>query len=96
MVERQLERLGVEPERVREAGLGVEVDEQDPLAELGERGAEGVDGGGLRHAALLVGDGHHPRHRRSIPPATGALAVARGTGLARRGYRRVTTYDYAE
>ena len=35
-----LDRVGVDAEGEREAGLGVEVDQQHPLALLGERGAQ--------------------------------------------------------
>ena len=43
--------------------LGVEIDDQNPFADRGERGAE-IDGGrGLADAPLLVGDGEHARRR---------------------------------
>ena len=61
-MDRELERLGVEPDREGQAGLGVEVDEQHAVPELGQGGAERDDGGGLRDAALLVDDGEGGGH----------------------------------
>ena len=58
--------LGLEAEREREAGLRVEVDEQHPLAEVGQREADGLGRRGLGDAALLVGDREHPRHGRRV------------------------------
>ena len=53
---------------IAEAGggvaLGVEVDDQDPVAQLGQGRAQVDRRGGLAHAALLVGDGHEPGERR--------------------------------
>ena len=68
VVDRQLEVLGVDAERERQAGLRVEVDEQHALAELGERGAERGDGGRLRDATLLVGDREDPGLRGGHVP----------------------------
>ena len=51
------------PRPVRGVALRIEVDHEGAVAELGQAGAE-VDGrGGLADAALLVGDGDHPRER---------------------------------
>ena len=57
--------------------LRIEVDDQDPVAEVGQAGAQVDRGGGLAHAALLVGHGHDPGQR----PGEGA----------RGGLRRRTT-----
>ena len=57
VVDGGVEVLGVDAEAEGEAGLGVEVDEEDPLALLGERRTERGDSGRLGDAALLVGDG---------------------------------------
>ena len=54
--------LGLETEGEGEAGLGVEVDEQHPFAEVGEGEPQGLGRRGLADAALLVGDREHPRH----------------------------------
>ena len=66
VVERRRALLGLEPEREREARLRVEVDEQHPLAEVGERQADGLGRRGLGNAALLVGDREDPRHGRGV------------------------------
>ncbi len=66
VVKAQSDGVGVEPHRPCETGLRIEVDEQDPLAELREGGAEGVDGGGLGHPALLIGDGQHAGHSLGV------------------------------
>ena len=58
--------LGLEPEREGEAGLRVEVDEEHPLAQVGERQADGLGRRGLGDAALLVGDREDPRHGREV------------------------------
>jgi hypothetical protein len=69
VVHRGLEVLGVDAEREGEAGLRVEVDQQHPVPELGQRGADGRDGRGLGDPALLVGDGQRDGGRS---PALGA------------------------
>ena len=66
VVEGRAALLGLEAEREREAGLGVEVDEQHALAEVGEGEAQGLGRRGLGHAALLVGDREHPRHAAGV------------------------------
>ena len=62
VVQRRRALLGLEAEGEGEAGLGVEVDEEHPLAEIGERQADGLGRRGLGDAAFLVGDREHPRH----------------------------------
>ena len=47
------------PRPVRGVSLRIEVDDQHPLADGGERGAEIDGGGGLADAALLIGEGEH-------------------------------------
>ena len=66
VVQRGRALLGLESEREREAGLRVEVDEEHPLAEVGERQAQGLGRRGLGDAAFLVGDREHPRHGRGV------------------------------
>ena len=77
-----VEVLGVDAEAEGQAGLGVEVDEQHPLAQLGERGTERGDGGRLGDATLLVGDGEDAGlrgggHRHNHAASVVALADAR-------------------
>ena len=59
----ELVRLHAEPDRQR--ALRVEVDEQDPAAELGQRRAEVDRRRGLADAALLVAQRDDPR--RPVP-----------------------------
>ena len=81
-----------DPHARRGIALGIEVDDQDPVVELGQRRAE-VDGGrGLADTALLVGDRDDerehdlfvglltaagPQRRPALPAAGGAAAVRR-------------------
>ena len=85
------------PEPGRRVALGVEVDHQDPVAELGQRGAEVHRGGGLAHPALLVGDRDHPGQlvglgagvvvarptRRRPRPPSGTARTIRAAGRPR-------------
>ncbi len=78
----------VDAEPGRGVALRVEVDDQHAFADGGERRAEVDGGGGLADAALLVGDGEHPRR-------LGRLGVVRqhddlriGRGRRRIGGRR--------
>ena len=88
VVDRDLEVLGVDAEGERQAGLGIEVDEQDRLAELDERGADRCDAGRLRDATLLVGDGEDVgagvpcAHRVDIMPDTLASVGDRPVSLS--------------
>ena len=65
------------PEARGGVALGVEVDDEDPVAQLGEGGAQVHGGRGLAHATLLVGDGDDPgqlvgpRGLRRRPPVPG-------------------------
>src|ERR1700674_38269 len=61
-----------------EMALRVKVDEQHPLTQLGQRGAEVYGGGGLAHTPLLHRDGDRSGQdrsesnpRRLLPPKTG-------------------------
>ena len=66
----------VDAEPGRGVALGIEIDDQHPLADRGERGAE-IDGGGrLADAALLVRHGENARTRRGV-----GLANEGGLGL---------------
>ena len=69
--------LGLESQREREARLRIEVDEEHPLAEVGEREAEGLGRRGLGHAALLVGDREDPRHGLEVYEAGPATSGSR-------------------
>ena len=78
VVHRQLERVRVEPERERQAGLRVEVHQQHPLPQLGQGGAERGHRGGLGDAALLVGDGERDRHGGPFRSGPGPAYCAPG------------------
>ena len=69
VIDRAVEVAGVDAQAGRGVPLGVEVDHQHPVAELGERGAQVHGGGRLAHAPLLVGDGEDPgqRHGGLVP-----------------------------
>ena len=54
LVDGDLDGVGVDPEAEGETGLRVEVDEEHPLAHLGERGTERGDGRRLGDTSLLV------------------------------------------
>ena len=60
--------------------LGVEVDHEHPVAEVGQRGAQAHGGRGFAHAALLVGDGDDPRDARRFG-GDGLGFLRRGLGL---------------
>ena len=62
VADRDLDVLGVDAERERQAGLGVEVDEEHPEALVGERRSEGDDRRRLGDPTLLVGDGDDAAH----------------------------------
>ena len=75
VVHRELEVLGVDAEGEGQAGLRVEVDEQDLVAELGQGRPEGGHRGGLGDAALLVGD-RECRCHRSLSCRTAVAEIA--------------------
>jgi len=66
LVDAHLDFVRVNPEAERQAGLRIEVDQQNPLAELGKCRPQRCHRGRLGHPALLVGhsdDRSQPRHR---------------------------------
>ena len=67
VVHRCLQAADVDAEAGAGVALGIEIDDQDPVAEIGQAGTEVDRGGGLADAALLVGDGHDARERRPGP-----------------------------
>ena len=98
VVDRALDVAVADPEPGGRVALRVEVDHQDPVADLRERGAE-VDGGGrLADAALLVGDRDDPgqasssrrapRRRPGGSPRLGSRLGAVGVASGRRRRRR--------
>ena len=66
------------PEPRAGVALRVEVDDEHPVAEVGQAGAEVHRGRGLAHAALLVGDGHDPGQGRRKRPSEVAASLRRG------------------
>ena len=79
------------PEAGGGVALGVEVDDQDPEAELGQGGTEVDRGGGLAHPTLLVGHGHDPRRaalRRSGLRGRAVLCHGLGHRIGLHGSQR--------
>src|SRR5207247_7078668 len=60
VVHRRLEVARVDTDARGGVALGIEVDAQRAVVELGQAGAEVDGGGGLAHAPFLVGDGEPP------------------------------------
>ena len=60
VVDRRDVGMVVDPERGRGIALWVKVDHQHPQAVQRHRRGDVDRGGGLSHAALLIGDGDHP------------------------------------
>jgi hypothetical protein len=56
-------------------GLGIEVDQENLLAALGQAGGEIDGGGGLADAAFLVGDGDDGRGHGRVPLQMGCAAL---------------------
>ena len=56
VIGRAVAAAAVDAETGRGVALRIEIDDQHPLADRGERGAEIDRGGGLADAALLVGE----------------------------------------
>ena len=76
------------PEPGGGVALRIEVDDQHPVAEVGQAGAE-VDGRGrLAHAALLVGDGDDPGERPGERRRLVGRAPASAARLVRVGHDR--------
>ena len=84
VVHRRLEVAGVDAQAGAGVALGIEVDDQRPVAEVGQAGAEVHGGRGLAHAALLVGDRQDPRERTHRCSGVRRLDLARRFDLARR------------
>ena len=84
VVHRGLEVADVDAQAGAGVALRIEVDDQDPVAEVGQAGAEVDRGGGLADAALLVGDGDDPGQwpgeaaARTAPGPPVVLALTRG------------------
>ena len=68
--------FGIDAEGEREAALRVEIDQQHPLALLGERGTQRGHRGRLAHAALLVHHCDRRCHEAKVP-----LGVSRPSGM---------------
>ena len=88
VVDRALDVAVADAEAGRRVALGVEVDHEDPVAELGERRAEVHRGGGLADATLLVGDRDDPRelerrHRLGLPRRMPGAVSDADSGSAR-------------
>ena len=66
VVQRAVQRVGVEAQGEGQTGLGVEIDDQGASSELGRGHPERVHRRGLGHATLLVGHGQHVGHGRSL------------------------------
>ena len=81
VVDRTLDVAVADPEAGRRVALGVEVDHQHPVAELGQCRAEVDRGRGLADPTLLVGDRDHPGKTHRVVEFLG------GRGLLGRGRR---------
>ena len=77
----QLEGIGVEAKGEREASLGIQINEQDPLAELDEGAAEAGHGRGLGDTALLIGDGEGASHDAPVRCWEGPEPLGNMSGL---------------
>ena len=66
VVDRDLPGLVADTHPGRCVALGIEIDHQDPVANVRERGSQAHGGGGLAHPALLVGDGDDPRDTGNV------------------------------
>ena len=71
VVDRHVERIGIESERVAERRLRIEVHEQDARARFRDRSTEGNGRGCLGDAALLIGDRDGTSHYFPLPSACG-------------------------
>ncbi len=71
-MKRDVELIGIESQRVRQAGLRVEIHEEDPRSPTGDRNPEGVNTGGLGDPAFLICNcDHFARHWISLRPGRG-------------------------
>ena len=73
IADRRLEVSQVDAQADRKIGLGVHIDAQNAVALLSQRAREIDGGGGLAHAALLIGDGDDPCHQN--PPTPSGLPI---------------------
>ena len=80
-VARSCSSVSVDAEPGRRVALGIEIEDQHPLADRGERGAEVDGGGGLADAALLVRHGENARTRGAVGLANEGLGLGLGHGL---------------
>ena len=83
----------VDAEPGRGVALRIEIEDQHPLADRGQRGAE-VDGGGcLADAALLVRQGENARPRRAVGLANEGLSLGhRSFGFQPWRMRRIAAF----
>ena len=93
VVQRPRELIGIDAERERQRRLRVEVDEQHAEPLLHERHSEGVDGGGLGHTALLVGNRVHEGHGNASVRAQRRRPVDRDGYPSVAGVASVTDVD---
>ena len=95
VVHRALQVPDVDPEPGAGVALRVEVDDEHPVAEVGEAGAQVHGRGGLADAALLVGDRHdageRPGERRRLlvgrRPASAGAGSSAGVAAPRAARR---------
>ena len=64
--------------------MRIEIDDQDVLADGGQRRAKIDRGRGLADAALLVGDGQNARRLHRLGPWDDALGCRKGNRAGRR------------
>ena len=74
--------VAVDAEPGRGVALGIEIDDEHPLADRGERGPEVDGGGGLADAALLVRHGENARARPAVGLATRGSVSRSSAGLS--------------
>ena len=73
--------LAIDAEAGRGVALGIEIEDEHPLADRGQRGAKVDGGGGLADAALLVRHGENARTRPAVGLANEGLGLGLGHGL---------------
>ena len=75
-----LDLAEVDPETDGQVGLGIHVDREDSLAQLGQRTGQVDRGGRLANAALLVRDRDHLCHRGLTSPSGSAAGLIASRG----------------